>query len=283
LYASRLDDYSVTTERVKTMGLSELKSLQDKLKIDLKMVEDEIHEREEQERLNERAAYEIFASEYNTVRPESNSPRAKSPATISDRSLARKIAADEFSTNPPLRRPTSQQQPIVIEDDDDRPIYQPYTYRQAAETLTEDELYALQLVDEDVAAQERIATSNHLPTFEQIYRRPSRRSPPRTFGRVSRGSPDRQPDVDNMSYEQLMELGERIGNVATGLSKDQIYRLGSAVHRGPNQNCTVCMDDIEAGQAVKYLPCLHNYHEGCIVKWLENKKTCPVCQKDASA
>lgn len=42
--------------------------------------------------------------------------------------------------------------------------------------------------------------------------------------------------------------------------------------------CTVCLDEIEQGQKVRTLPCLHTFHAGCAEEWLKKKKLCPLCQ-----
>ncbi|KAM0049897.1 hypothetical protein Hdeb2414_s0008g00291321 [Helianthus debilis subsp. tardiflorus] len=51
-------------------------------------------------------------------------------------------------------------------------------------------------------------------------------------------------DVDNMSYEQLLELGEKIGNVSTGLRKDQIRRCVKKTKLPMKEmiqwKCTIC-------------------------------------------
>ncbi|KAJ6868553.1 E3 ubiquitin-protein ligase CIP8-like [Populus alba x Populus x berolinensis] len=45
-----------------------------------------------------------------------------------------------------------------------------------------------------------------------------------------------------------------------------------------NALCAVCKDDINVGERVKQLPCLHRYHGECIVPWLGIRNTCPVCR-----
>ena len=42
--------------------------------------------------------------------------------------------------------------------------------------------------------------------------------------------------------------------------------------------CTVCLEDVERGQQVRTLPCLHTFHAGCAEEWLKKKKLCPLCQ-----
>ncbi|XP_058056963.1 E3 ubiquitin-protein ligase Iruka isoform X1 [Anopheles bellator] len=43
--------------------------------------------------------------------------------------------------------------------------------------------------------------------------------------------------------------------------------------------CSVCFEDFQSGETVRKLPCLHVYHEPCIIPWLELHGTCPICRK----
>jgi hypothetical protein len=47
--------------------------------------------------------------------------------------------------------------------------------------------------------------------------------------------------------------------------------------------CPVCMADVEDGDVLRTLPCLHAYHAACIDRWLEAHKTCPVCKFDVTS
>jgi len=41
--------------------------------------------------------------------------------------------------------------------------------------------------------------------------------------------------------------------------------------------CTICLEDFMTGQKIRYLPCMHYYHAGCIDAWLMKSFTCPRC------
>ncbi|KAL6529691.1 hypothetical protein OROGR_015314 [Orobanche gracilis] len=105
-------------------------------------------------------------------------------------------------------------------------------------------------------------------------------------------------DIDHMSYEELLALGEQIGSVATGLSegfvqdnlRTRTFTSGPAyinleVAPCPDQEminfCIVCQTDYEYEESIGMLDCGHEYHKECIKKWLVVKNTCPVCKSTA--
>ncbi|CAK9159456.1 unnamed protein product [Ilex paraguariensis] len=96
-------------------------------------------------------------------------------------------------------------------------------------------------------------------------------------------------DVDDMSYEELLALGERIGNVSTGLSQEAILacmrrHTFESIKRGPEvdaKSCCICLDDYANGQELGKLDCGHDFHFDCIKQWLMEKNSCPICKKTA--
>uniref|UniRef100_A0A182M074 RING-type E3 ubiquitin transferase n=1 Tax=Anopheles culicifacies TaxID=139723 RepID=A0A182M074_9DIPT len=46
--------------------------------------------------------------------------------------------------------------------------------------------------------------------------------------------------------------------------------------------CSVCFEDFVVGESVRKLPCLHVYHDPCIIPWLELHGTCPICRNSLS-
>ncbi|KAI4338158.1 hypothetical protein L6164_016502 [Bauhinia variegata] len=47
----------------------------------------------------------------------------------------------------------------------------------------------------------------------------------------------------------------------------------------PEEQCSICLDDyeVEMGICVS-IPCSHHFHKDCIMKWLEESNTCPMCR-----
>ncbi|KAI1394068.1 uncharacterized protein F4822DRAFT_35463 [Hypoxylon trugodes] len=42
--------------------------------------------------------------------------------------------------------------------------------------------------------------------------------------------------------------------------------------------CTICIDEMMAGDEAVVLPCKHWFHEQCVVLWLKQHNTCPICR-----
>ncbi|XP_027935852.1 E3 ubiquitin ligase BIG BROTHER-related-like [Vigna unguiculata] len=96
-------------------------------------------------------------------------------------------------------------------------------------------------------------------------------------------------DPDELSYEELLALGEVVGTESRGLSTDTIaglpslnYKVGSDQH-GSNDSCVICRVDFEDGDSLTHLSCKHLYHPECINNWLKINKVCPVCSTEVSA
>ncbi|XP_011623084.1 uncharacterized protein LOC105420593 [Amborella trichopoda] len=98
-------------------------------------------------------------------------------------------------------------------------------------------------------------------------------------------------DVDNMSYEDLLELGEKIGYVNTGLKEEEIVHclrkmkhsnilntsLSQFLCEGENK-CSICQEEYEEDDDLGKLDCGHDYHLQCIKQWLLRKNSCPICK-----
>ncbi|KAL3621145.1 hypothetical protein CASFOL_036057 [Castilleja foliolosa] len=98
---------------------------------------------------------------------------------------------------------------------------------------------------------------------------------------------DMRLDVDNMSYEELLALEDRIGNVSTGLSEERIRvslknRKFESLRILPNMEpCCVCQENYINGDKIGTLDCGHEFHTSCIKQWLTLKNLCPICKTTA--
>ncbi|CAH8390383.1 unnamed protein product [Eruca vesicaria subsp. sativa] len=95
---------------------------------------------------------------------------------------------------------------------------------------------------------------------------------------------DLRLNVDGMSYEQLLELGDRIGYVDTGLDEKQIktclYKVKpfQRVTQLEDRKCSICQEEYDGKDEVGKLRCGHRYHIHCVKQWLQRKNSCPVCK-----
>ncbi|CBI29028.3 hypothetical protein VitviT2T_016034 [Vitis vinifera] len=96
-------------------------------------------------------------------------------------------------------------------------------------------------------------------------------------------------DPDELSYEELLALGEVIGTESRGLSSDTIASLPSVTYKaqsnqeGSNDSCVICRLDYEDGETLTVLSCKHSYHSECINNWLQINKVCPICSTEVSS
>jgi len=57
---------------------------------------------------------------------------------------------------------------------------------------------------------------------------------------------------------------------------------GDSVDAAQRQ-CMVCLEDFQAGDHLRVLPCFHRYHSGCVDNWFSRSRLCPVCKHDVTA
>ncbi|KAK4422402.1 putative E3 ubiquitin-protein ligase HIP1 [Sesamum alatum] len=110
---------------------------------------------------------------------------------------------------------------------------------------------------------------------------------------------DMRLDIDNMSYEELLALEERMGTVSTALSEEALpkcvrrstyqttpseVRVAGLGDDGDDIKCSICQEEYELGDEIgKLVGCQHGYHLTCINQWLRLKNWCPICKSAASS
>lgn len=106
---------------------------------------------------------------------------------------------------------------------------------------------------------------------------------------------DMRLDVDSMSYEELLALEERMGNVSTGLSEESIAKCVKRIRYTTPEltadyipqdieiKCSICQEEFEEAVELGVLRCGHGHHMDCIKQWLLQKNQCPICKAPALA
>ncbi|TXG64284.1 hypothetical protein EZV62_011278 [Acer yangbiense] len=100
---------------------------------------------------------------------------------------------------------------------------------------------------------------------------------------------DMRLDIDNMSYEELLALEERVGDVKIGLTVESIMTLlkqrkymSTEIKTPSNQEpFCVCQEEYGDGDDLGTLDCGHDFHTDCIKQWIMQKNLCPKCKKTA--
>ncbi|PIC53200.1 hypothetical protein B9Z55_003003 [Caenorhabditis nigoni] len=112
------------------------------------------------------------------------------------------------------------------------------------------------------------------------------------------GMPDYMDYFRHPSYHYLFPSMDRLGldrhhmfagleiDVPIGASQTDIDKYTNetkyAKKEGEEEDdtCTVCLNNFEAGESIRKLPCNHLFHPECIYKWLDINKKCPMCREE---
>ncbi|EFJ52471.1 hypothetical protein VOLCADRAFT_86603 [Volvox carteri f. nagariensis] len=94
-----------------------------------------------------------------------------------------------------------------------------------------------------------------------------------------------------LSYEDMLALGELAGKVDKGLSAEALSRLPVVrvcALRGDSgvvslNRCCICQLEFEEAEDATPLSCRHCYHSDCVRQWLQQSKACPICGKEVEA
>lgn len=86
------------------------------------------------------------------------------------------------------------------------------------------------------------------------------------------------PGLDDL-IEQLSQSDRRGPPPASESSIQAMPTLKiNQRHLNGDSHCPVCKEKFELGMEAREMPCKHMYHSECIVPWLEQHNSCPVCR-----
>jgi len=91
-------------------------------------------------------------------------------------------------------------------------------------------------------------------------------------------------NLENLTYENILNLEEKIGYVSKGINKKDMEKLGEEKYKYDinQKECIICMEIFKENEKIRKLKCSHIFHLKCIDGWLENNKSCPICKKDVN-
>lgn len=85
-------------------------------------------------------------------------------------------------------------------------------------------------------------------------------------------------------FEQLSTNDRRGPPPAARSSIDAMPTIKiSNRHLRSDSHCPVCKDKFELGSEARQMPCDHLYHSDCIIPWLSQHNSCPVCRQELPA
>ena len=107
-------------------------------------------------------------------------------------------------------------------------------------------------------------------------------------------------DPDAMTYDELLELGAQMGDVAqerwqqraAGVIKEipivvweaaNAKALNERCGAGTGAMCVVCQCDYEENDTLKILRCGHCFHGDCVDRWLKDNKQCCMCKASVAS
>ncbi|KAL0346124.1 UNVERIFIED_CONTAM: putative E3 ubiquitin-protein ligase RHC1A [Sesamum radiatum] len=91
------------------------------------------------------------------------------------------------------------------------------------------------------------------------------------------------PGVEEF-FEHATRNGLRVSLPASRTSINALPTIKiSKKHVRADSTCAICQERFELGSQVRKLPCKHLYHSDCIVSWLEQRSSCPVCRQQLTS
>ena len=92
-----------------------------------------------------------------------------------------------------------------------------------------------------------------------------------------------EENMENIINQIMMNDPNKYGNPPA--SKDSIKKLEKCIvtneqlkNFGVENSCAVCKDEFEIGQELLLMPCKHYFHNDCLLPWLNERNSCPVCR-----
>jgi len=90
-------------------------------------------------------------------------------------------------------------------------------------------------------------------------------------------------NIDNIITQLMLNDTNKYGNPPA--SKDVVEKLKKYTINeekkkefGFENCCAVCKDEFDIGEECIYMPCNHYFHGNCLIPWLKERNSCPICR-----
>lgn len=83
-------------------------------------------------------------------------------------------------------------------------------------------------------------------------------------------------------FEELLNLHPESDRLPPPASKEFVKNLKSRLVTEHDEKCPICLAPNENLTTEKFLtlPCAHEFHDQCILPWLEKTNSCPLCRAE---
>lgn len=88
--------------------------------------------------------------------------------------------------------------------------------------------------------------------------------------------------LQQSGFDELLNMGMNEDRLPPPTSKEIVKNLPSRLVTTDDEKCAICLvpnENLE-GQKFLKLPCNHEFHDSCILPWLEKTNSCPMCRQE---
>lgn len=87
--------------------------------------------------------------------------------------------------------------------------------------------------------------------------------------------------ISSIVYRLITRCKSQFNNCKQSIDNVQSYIETSEIEeeRDSSDVCSICIESYQSREMTLTLPCNHKYHSTCILSWLENDLSCPMCRR----
>lgn len=88
--------------------------------------------------------------------------------------------------------------------------------------------------------------------------------------------------LQQSGFDELLNMGFDQDQLPPPASKELVASLKSRLVTTDDEKCAICLLPNENLDGQKYLklPCNHEFHDSCILPWIQKTNSCPMCRQE---